>query len=325
MKVFLGIDTSCYTTSVALMRPDGTLAADARRLLKVKLGGRGLAQSEMVYQHTRNLPEIFAEAQASFGERIDLAGIGVSTKPRPYEESYMPAFLVGQGYAKVLALSHQVPLYPLSHQENHILAGVWSAGGPCAGRFIAVHVSGGTTEITLVEHAGGGLKITLLGGSKDISAGQMVDRIGVAMGLPFPAGPHLEALALQGRAASAKIPLAVKNMEVSFAGPETHVRKLLAAGVDSAAIAAGVESCIAESLGKIIRNAVKAHELKEILLVGGVVANTYIRGRLNTVLSEDNGVKVYFPGKEYSSDNAVGAACLAFSAGTTNAFFAYDT
>jgi len=307
MKIYVGIDTSCYTTSVAFMREDGSLLADVRRLLTVKSGGRGLAQSEMVYQHTRNLPVVFAEAKAAIAEQLQLAAVAVSSKPRPQEDSFMPAFLVGEGYAKVLALSHDAPCYFLSHQENHILAGIWSAGGPSAGRFLVAHVSGGTTEIASVEIIDGNLSVELLGGSQDIAAGQLVDRIGVAMGLSFPAGPNLELLAQQGHGAAASIPVAVRGLNVSFSGPETEARKLMDRGVDPQAVAAGVERCIAESLGRMIQTAAKETGVKDVLLVGGVAANAYIRSRLVTLVT-DNGLKLFFPEHKFSSDNAVGTA-----------------
>lgn len=224
----------------------------------------------------------------------------------------MPAFLVGEGYANVLALSHGVACHSISHQENHILAGIWSAGGPRASRYLAVHVSGGTTEITAVDAAGAELAVTLLGGSRDIAAGQFVDRIGVALGLPFPAGPHLEVLAREGHAAPAAIPAALDGMTVSFSGPETHARRLLERGAEPAAVAAGIERCVAESLAGMISAAVKETGIKEILLVGGVTANSYIRSHL-TAFCDKNLVNLYQPRREYSSDNAVGAAYYAVS------------
>lgn len=311
MKAVLGIDTSCYTTSVALLRQDGTMAADARRILAVKPGGRGLSQSEMIYQHTRNLPEVFAEAVAAVGERIELEAVGVSSRPRPQESSYMPAFLVGLGYGRVIALSHGVDCRLLSHQENHILAGTWSAGGPSTQRFLAVHVSGGTTEVTAVDTSAAGLGVTLLGGSLDIAAGQFIDRIGVALGLPFPAGPHLERLAGQDRLLAVKIPVTVEVCSVSFSGPETHARRLLAQGVSPAAVAAGVQRCVAEALTKMIRAGVAATGLSDVLLVGGVGANEYIRGHLAGDLGPGPAVRLYYPQARYSSDNAVGAAVRA--------------
>ncbi len=312
MKVYLGLDTSCYTTSVALLRQDGTLAADARRALAVKPGGRGLSQSEMVYQHSRNLPEVFAEAVAAVGERIELMAVAASAKPRPIESSYMPAFLVGLGYGRVLALSHGVSFHELSHQENHILAGVWSAGGPRSEGYLAVHVSGGTTEVTAVDASAAGLSVKLLGGSLDIAAGQLIDRIGVTLGLPFPAGPHLERLAGQCREAPAAIPVTVECSSVSFSGPETHARRLLGQGADPASVAAGLQRCVAEALTKMISAAVAATGRSEVLLVGGVAANSYIRATVAAGLGTC-AARLYFPQASFSSDNAVGAACHALS------------
>jgi len=313
MKLALGLDTSCYTTSVALMRQDGTLAADARRPLVVKPGGRGLSQSEMVYQHTRNLPMVFADAMATVGEGIELLAVGASVKPRPVEDSYMPAFLVGGGYGKVLALSHGVACHGISHQENHILAGIWSAGGPCADRFLAVHVSGGTTEVTAVDSSADGLTVTLLGGSLDIAAGQFIDRIGVTLGLPFPAGPEIERLARHGQDNPAAIPVTVEKCSVSFSGPETHARRLLDQGFAPAFVAAGLQRCIAEALTKMIRAAITATKRNDVLLVGGVGSNSYIRGHIAEGLAGDRAVSLYYPRIEYSGDNAVGAAYYALS------------
>lgn len=310
MKLVLGIDTSCYTTSVALMGEDGSLVADERRPLAVKAGGRGLAQSEMVYQHTRNLPELFAAAAAKAGGPLALAAVAASTQPRSLPESYMPAFLVGAGYARVIAVAQAVPFVSLSHQEGHILAGAWSAGGPAERRFLAVHASGGTTEIALVARDDAGLKVEALGGTSDIAAGQIIDRIGVALGLPFPAGPSLEELALAGQTAPASLPVAVRGLKLSFAGPETQALRLLAKGETPAAVAAGVQNCVADSLLGLCRAAIDATGAGAILFVGGVLANAYIRGRIAAILGAA-GVSLHFPAARYSGDNAVGAACRA--------------
>ncbi|QDR80802.1 O-sialoglycoprotein endopeptidase [Sporomusa termitida] len=319
MSYFLGIDTSCYTSSVALLNEAGQLVADCRRILQVKAGSRGLQQSAMVFQHTRNLPELFAEACRELPGPVAFKGIAVSAYPRPLPDSYMPAFLVGDGYAKVLALSHNVPLQRISHQESHIFAGLWSAGGPGSAQFLAVHLSGGTTELMRVSAAAGPqqakrLKIEIIGCSQDIQAGQLVDRVGVLLGLPFPAGPHLEALAAQDRSHAVKIPVCVRGTTVSFAGPETHVRKLVTQGTDRGAIAAGVELSIATAVMTMLKQAVASTGLTEVLLVGGVMANRFIRHYLSEQLERPGVAKLYFPENRYSPDNAAGAAYAAFNA-----------
>ncbi|HMM21271.1 MAG TPA: O-sialoglycoprotein endopeptidase [Selenomonadales bacterium] len=311
MKMVVGIDTSCYTTSVALLDEEGALVADARKPLAVKAGGKGLAQSEMVFQHTRNLPELFTAAWAQIPGRPEIRAVAASTQPRPLPESYMPAFLVGAGYAKALAVTHQVPFSSLSHQEGHILAGLWSAKGPAAESFLAVHASGGTTEITRVEARAGRMAVEILGGTSDIAAGQLVDRVGVALALPFPAGPHLEQLAATA-GEPAEIPPAVERTRISFAGPETHAKRLLARGESPAAVAAGVQACIAESVGRALQAAAELTGIRTVLLVGGVMANQHIRRAVTGKLCRDERVRLYFPLPEYSGDNAVGAAYFAW-------------
>lgn len=306
LECVLGIDTSCYTTSVALLDIDGNLLANCRKLLTVKQGNRGLAQSEMVFQHTRNLPLVFKQALDAAG-KVKIVKIGASSCPRPITESYMPAFLVGYGYAQVLAMANSLPLKLLSHQENHILAGKWSARGPEVKEYLALHVSGGTTEVVAVKDCGDRLAINLLGGSSDLHAGQFIDRVGVALGLPFPAGPHLEALADHADHGQLGIPVSVKNMSASFSGPETHVKKLIAQGAAPAVIAAGVEQCIGMTIWKLIEAAHRVTGYNDVLLVGGVTANLYIRSLLQD-LAQSRGLKLYLPGKEFSPDNAVGCA-----------------
>lgn len=310
MNGFLGVDTSCYTTSVAFLDGSGCLKADIRKPLEVKPGGRGLAQSEMVFQHTRNLPVLFEQLASEMGGKLpESIAIGVSARPRPLSDSYMPVFVAGESCARSIASAVGAPVFKLSHQENHILAGICSTGWPKQKSFLAVHLSGGTTEVLKIS-AGDTLSVEILGGSRDLHAGQFVDRIGVALGLPFPAGPHLEQLA-----ASAShiltIPASYNGMYLSLSGPETHVMRLIERGADPAALAAGVQCCVAQSVAGIIRAAATQTKLHEIMVVGGVSANQYIRNYLRDDLASQ-GVTCLFPDNKYSSDNAIGAAYFAF-------------
>lgn len=312
MKYILGFDTSCYTTSVSIMDETGTLIADKRRLLHVKAGNRGLKQSEMVFQHTRNLPDLLEEALAKLNTPFSLKAVGVSAYPRPLPDSYMPAFLVGLGYAKALAKSHQIPLYLLSHQENHILAGLWSAKGPSSPDFLALHTSGGTTELVKVKREGQKFSLNLLGGTLDISAGQFIDRIGVALHLPFPAGAHLESLAQTNKKTLMDIPFYTKQYNLSFSGSETYATKHMAQeDCDPASIAAGVQLCVAKALTKLIANGIKGTGITNVLFVGGVISNQFIRNYILHFFSQQNKIELYFPAAGLSSDNSVGAAYFA--------------
>lgn len=365
-KVFLGIDTSCYTTSVALMDEAGSLLGEARQILSVKPGHCGLQQSEMVFQHTRNLPRLMEEAvgqmlgvaESAEGKcaggaaglaglakaGYELAAIGVSGYPRPLENSYMPAFLAGMSVARSMAAVTGAKLHVLSHQENHLEAGLWSACGPNVERFLLLHASGGTTDVLLAERQQDGrYRITEVGGSLDLHAGQFVDRIGVALGLQFPTGPALEVLAEEAlakakdisgseaasdvkaaseseasacaaekAAAMVEIPVSVRKLQVSLSGPCTAALRKLEAGAEPAALALGVEHALAETFARVLRNGAQEYRVRDVLLVGGVGSNNYIRQHVEKKLAKLRyPVRLWVPEGRYSCDNATGCAAFA--------------
>ncbi len=304
----LGIDTSNYTTSVAAVTLDGELHAEQRRLLPVAIGERGLRQSEAVFSHVQQLPELVELLEKPAGE---LKAVAVSRSPRPVDGSYMPVFTVGVGLARALASASTIPLLTTSHQEGHIAAGLWSAKGPQDTTFLAVHLSGGTSELLLVRRGeNADFAIERLGGSDDLHAGQFVDRVGVALGLPFPSGPHLERLA-QSSQGELKLRSAVKGLWFSLSGAETQAQRLIAKGEAAAEIARAVENCIANSLEKTIRQAVESTGIRSILMVGGVAANSFIRSRLIKRLEHPAvGAKLYFAEPRACSDSAIGVGMI---------------
>jgi N6-L-threonylcarbamoyladenine synthase len=304
MNMYLGIDTSCYTTSLAVTDAQGRLLSDARKLLGVPEGERGLRQSDGVFQHLQNLPEL-AGALVKESGPLALRAVAAATRPRPVDGSYMPVFTVGASFGRVLAATHGVPYLELSHQEGHVLAGLWSAGVDWR-EFYALHVSGGTTEVLSVTWSGR-MVIKELGGSEDLHAGQFIDRVGVALGLRFPAGPGVEKLALAAGRDVLAVPVSVKGGTLSFSGPETHVQRALAQGASPEAAARGVERCVAESLSRVLKNIISEHGAKPILFVGGVMANAYIR----IYLAEKFGKSAAFADPRFAGDNAVGAAQFA--------------
>ena len=375
-RIYLGIDTSCYTTSVALMDEAGQLLGEARQILSVKPGRCGLQQSEMVFQHTRNLPRLMEEAVgqalgsvktgdgstangvaveedgtanasglaglASAG--YELAAISVSGYPRPLENSYMPAFLAGLSVARSVAAVTGARLEIMSHQENHLEAGLWSAGGPAVDKFLLLHASGGTTDVLLAElQPKGRYRITEVGGSLDLHAGQFVDRIGVALGLQFPTGPALEALAKQalerstfvdtdanavaceavsepsiasgseaGVVPMVELPVSVRKLQVSLSGPCTAALRKLQAGADPAALALGVEHALAETFARVLRNGAQEYRVRDVLLVGGVGSNNYIRQHVEQKLAKLRyPVRLWVPEGRFSCDNATGCAAFA--------------
>jgi N6-L-threonylcarbamoyladenine synthase len=306
MARFLGIDTSCYTTSAAVYDSSGEPAGEERIVLSVKEGNRGLSQSQMVFQHTRNLPVILQKLSPLLQ---DIKGIGVSSFPRRRADSYMPAFLVGKGAAFSLAAALHVPVYEFSHQENHALAAISKHPSLWGKPFYMMHMSGGTMDVLSALWQGECMEITTLMDSKDITAGQLIDRVGVALGLHFPCGKELEKLALAGHH-TYHIPRSAVKGAFSFSGPETKVQRDIASGKYTREdIAEGV----LEHIGKALDKELSAcpFEKRPFIAVGGVMANKYLRHKVEEIM-ERKGIKVYFADVETSSDNATGNAFGAY-------------
>ncbi len=303
-KAFLGIDTSCYTTSVAVVDAEGNLVHDVRRLLPVAAGEHGLRQSDGVFHHVRHLSEIWDELSLP----SEIAAVAVSAKPRPQVESYMPVFLAGLAVAGGIASSKGIPLYKFSHQEGHIAAGLQRL--QVRDSFLAVHISGGTSEVLRVTPCPGqaGFAIELLFGTTDLSAGQMIDRVGVALGLPFPAGPDLEQLASQA-SGRISLPSVASVAGLSFSGPCTAALRLVEQGEDPAEIAFATLRVVANSLEKSLRRAGDQEGLSQVLLAGGVMSNRLIRQRLEHRLG--GRMQLHFAPAQLCTDNAVGIAHLA--------------
>ncbi len=306
---YLGIDTSCYTTSCALLDSDGRLVKEERKLLTVKSGKRGLAQSEMVFQHTKALPALMK----CLPHGISLGGVCVSAFPRREENSYMPAFMVGKGMGEALAHLSGCPLYYISHQENHILAALRERMEPIPDTpFMALHVSGGTTELLWCEpFSDYGLKTSIIGKSMDLHAGQFVDRIGVAMGSTFPAGPTMEIWAEQAET-FLPLPVSVKKSDISFSGPASEaIRRIEKGQSNRASMAKAVMDCIGKSIIKMLNHAFENHFSTRLVIVGGVMANSKLRGMIEEY-GYKRGLSLQFASPRYSSDNATGAAYGAY-------------
>lgn len=311
---FLGIDTSCYTTSIAIVDGDENIIYDGRILLEVAANNRGLRQSEAVFQHVNNLPKLCTEAMAVI-DPSKLNCIGVSTRPRNQEGSYMPVFTTGNNLAKVVSSCLKVPVIENSHQQGHIIAGAWSIKKAYANHYLAYHVSGGTTELLLVKDIDEPIEI--VGGTEDLNAGQYIDRVGVALGMNFPCGKEMDKLCGNSTALPVDLPLSVKDTTLSFSGPESHVQRLIAKeglgdDVFKAYISESVFLNISKALEKTILNASIMYHIKDVLMVGGVASNSIIREQL--LCSEkikSRGINISISQPQYSSDNAVGAAIYA--------------
>ena len=305
-----------YTTSIAVVNENKGPVFEERRVLQVPLGEKGLAQSEALFKHLQVLPDLLQLIPANIWNQIK--GIAVSTAPRPVEGSYMPVFTAGTSIALSLAAALRVNLTTTSHQEGHIVAGLNSLEESIGTEFLAVHLSGGTTELLVVNKTGPGrFKIKILGESTDLHAGQFVDRVGVSLGLPFPAGKELEKLALKATPGAASLlPSSVKGYSMSFSGVEAAAQRLLKEKKRPADVARAVEGCIVRTLFKVLTKAIEETCLNEILMVGGVASNKYIRTELAKKIG--NKGRLYWAKPEWSSDNAIGVALIAQEVQTAN-------
>ena len=304
MSAVLGIDTSCYTTSAALVSVEGELLGSARRLLTVGEGERGLQQSQGLFQHVKNLPDMIGQVMQGAPQ---ICAVCASVRPRPAEESYMPVFRAGESQARAAAALLRVPFYPVSHQEGHVRAAMVDAGIDAGRPFLALHLSGGTTEILLADQG----RLTLLGGSLDLHAGQLVDRTGVRMGLGFPAGPALEKLAMQA-APQGLLGVSIKGTSCNLAGAENKIERWLAQGeLSCEQIAAEVFDFLCRTIERMIENACEATGARQALLAGGVASSTLLRGMLNARAKKRRlNCRLYYAHPELSGDNAVGVALL---------------
>ena len=302
----LGLDTSNYTTSAAVF--DGTNGKNVGRLLEVRPGELGLRQSDALFQHVRNLPGLL-EKLGREGLLRGLEGIGSSTRPRPAEGSYMPCFLAGTSQGEGLAHTLGVPFFPFSHQEGHLAAAAWSAGRMdlLERPFLAWHLSGGTTELLRAEPEGASVRIEIIGGTSDLAAGQLIDRTGVLLGLPFPAGKALDGLYAQADTCY-EPRVKLKNLTFSLSGMENQVKALAEKGEQPANIARFAIDAVSSVVLRATAEAQNRWPGLPVLCSGGVASNSRLRYMLTELC------QAVFAPPQYSTDNAMGAAVLTWRA-----------
>ena len=298
----IGIDTSNYTTSIAFF--DGIGGENCSRLLPVKQGELGLRQSDAVFAHIKSLPELSGRL-FSHVRKEDITAVGVSTRPRAVEGSYMPCFMVGYSHAKMMSDLLKVPLVEVSHQQGHVAASLWSADrlDLMDQPHLAWHLSGGTTELLLVEPEGRNVVCTKIGGTTDISAGQLIDRTGQLLQLSFPSGKHLDALSKE---ATMKEVFKVKcsNMEFSLSGVQNKVQQFHEKNGKPEETAGYALRCVAKAVYLATEQAMQAYPGIPVVFSGGVASNSLLRDVIAPL-------KPVFAQPQFSTDNAMGVAVLA--------------
>ncbi len=353
-NLILGIDTSNYKTSVALCDLKGNILCESRQLLSVTKGERGLRQSNALFQHIEKLPKLMDEiVKAESFNASKIAAIAVSSKPRPIENSYMPCFNAGLSLAKSLSVLLDVPCFHTSHQEGHIAAIIGAEGlladkedtleetgdifnkteiSLCSGNgFLALHLSGGTCEILKVtpdlkkycfDDEGNHSKfhIEIVGGSKDISFGQVLDRIGVSLGMDFPSGAEMDSIAIKASNSVFNRHLSkvrVTDSYFNLSGLETQAQRIINE-IESGKITnytkenliAEIFDIICDTLATAVTQKLKNYsDIKTVLFSGGVSSSMYISEKLKAYAKAKD-FHFEFGNQHYSSDNAVGVALI---------------
>lgn len=300
MGGFLGFDTSNYTTSVAIY--DNGEVIQKKRLLPVKEGERGIRQSDAVFHHTKAYAELLEGVLASYSGEI--IGVGASVTPTTQVGSYMPCFLVGENAARSVANALKVPFYNFSHQQGHIAAALYSSKRTdlLNKKFLAFHISGGTTDLVLCEPDSHTIiKITPISSSSDLKAGQAVDRIGVKMGIPFPAGIGIEKFAEKSEK-TFKNKIKLNDGFCSLSGLENKCLKMLENGETQEDTAKFLLCYIADTVTAMTEYAFEKYGDLPIVFAGGVMSNKIIK---NIVTSRFD---ASFAEPEFSCDNAAGIA-----------------
>ena len=296
----VAFDTSNYTTSCAVF--DGERGENSGRLLDVRPGELGLRQSDALFAHVKRLPKIAAG--------LDMSGtiiaVGASTKPRETDGSYMPCFLAGSSQGTVLAQALNVPFFGFSHQQGHIAAAAWSAGRMdiLEQPFIAWHLSGGTTELLYVRPRGSAVECEIIGGTSDVSAGQLIDRTGQLLGLAFPSGKALDGLA-GGAVEREKYDMKLNGLTFSLSGAEHKMKQLAERGAPPEETAYFALASVISGVSRVTKRALEKYGNLPVLYSGGVASNSLLRSMT------PEGI---FAQPRFSTDNAMGTAILTYRA-----------
>lgn len=305
MPCYLGVDTSNYTTSLSFFDSEKGGVIQRKKLLPVAKGQLGLRQADAVFHHTVQLPELF-ELLKNDCDLSAVSAVGVSDRPCGDEGSYMPCFLAGISAATAFCAVNNLPLFRFTHQQGHIAAALFSAGklDLLSEKFIAFHVSGGTTQALLVEPDDENIcKTRLIASSLDLKAGQAVDRVGVMLGLDFPAGKELDKLACLCNE-KIKVRPVMRGCDCSLSGVENKCKKMLDDGESKEKIARFCIEYICASLDGMAKALLEEYGKLPLVFSGGVMSNSIISKRLG----EKYGA--FFAAPDFSCDNAAGTAIL---------------
>ena len=302
--ITLGIDTSNYASSLAVIDyTNKKILLNEKHFLPVKQGECGLRQQDAVFSHIKNLIEILELVHNKF-DLSRVQAVGVSVKPTNDEDSYMPCFLVGKLIAQAIKAAKDIPVVATTHQDGHLNSALFSLAEEkfYNDKIIVFHVSGGTTDMMIVE---GGKILQTIGSSNDLFAGQAVDRLGVKLGFQFPAGVYVSQFAAECDEIF-KPKVSVNGLNCNLSGLQNQCEKLLEQGKENAYVCKYCLSFIAQTLIKMAKNARDIHGELPIVFVGGVMSSQIIKDIIEKTMKD-----VHFVQPVFSSDNAIGTAAIA--------------
>ncbi len=315
-RAVLGLDTSNYRTSIALVSEDGEILLNIRELLPVPSGERGLRQNEAVFAHLKQLSATENALRRAAAGKLVVA-VAASTAPRDGADSYMPVFMAGASFGRLTAAALGVPFIGTTHQRGHLAAACAGTELEGAGEFLALHLSGGTTDLLEVK----GDCITQIGGSRDLHAGQLVDRAGVAMGLSFPSGPELEAMARKGKS-DGLLGCSMSNgdLECHLSGAESQTQRWIRGrDIPKEQIAREIYDFLARTISRMLCAGSLRTGLGKALVTGGIASSELFREMLiQRVNGKREAPRIIFGSPEMSGDNAVGTALIGWAALRSN-------
>ena len=299
----LAIETSCDDTSIAIMRNNAVLSNIVSSQQIHELFG-GVVPELASREHDKLIVPVLREALNK--SKISLNQIDVIAYTRG--PGLLGSLLVGSSFAKSLSLSLNIPLVEINHMHAHILSifiedNVDKPEFP----FIALTVSGGHTQLVLVESP---IKFTEIGTTLDDAAGEAFDKSGKILGLDYPAGPTIDKISKKGdpnRFVFTKPK--VKGLNFSFSGLKTNFKNFINSKSEDFIknninhLCASLQHTIVEILIEKILNAQKIHVINDFVVCGGVSANSYLRQKLLD-LKDSHDIKSYLPNVCYSTDNA---------------------
>ncbi|HTW28436.1 MAG TPA: tRNA (adenosine(37)-N6)-threonylcarbamoyltransferase complex transferase subunit TsaD [Acetobacteraceae bacterium] len=306
----LGIETSCDETAAAVLDGDGRVLAERLLSQQEHAAHGGVVPEIAARAHLAHLPRLVAEAMREAGLGFaELGGVAASCGP-----GLIGGLIVGSGFAKGVALAHQLPFVAVNHLEAHALTvrlpGLVQDGSPFP--YLLLLVSGGHCQCVAIEGLG---RYRRLGATIDDAVGEAFDKVGKLLGLPWPAGPAVERLAAGGdprRYAFPRPLLGRPGCDFSFSGLKTSVAQVVAAfpagplpAQAAADLAAGFQAAVADTLADRAAHALAMMTTaRRLVVAGGVAANAAIRTALQAVAAA-YGRELVAPPPRLCTDNAV--------------------